>query len=323
MRAIAIVLAAAVCAGVSAAPRSTVAARTIDTHVLWRDRGPIEKLDLFWGPGNAERAPKPPFTFVEEDRTGTKPKIEVTDAAGVKWTIKLAPVEPKGNEVHAEIAASRLAWALGYFVDEHYYVPEGRIAGATELRRAQTVVGEGGAFKVARFERKPDGAEPVGEWNIEDNRFKGTRELSGAQMLMVLLSSWDMPSHNTSTIRVPVPGGEPEIRYVLSDLGSTFGRMRGGYGASPSRWNLQEYGDEKIVAGIVQGRLEFKSTLGGPGHVAVPLEHARWFAALLSRLSDDQIRQAFKAAGASEDEIEGFTRHVRGRIVEIQSALKR
>ena len=322
MRIAAFVLAGTVCLTTSHARLSANdIAGSGTTHVLWRDPGPIETLDLFWGPGGPDRGPRAPFTFVAEDRTGTKPKIDVTDAAGVKWTIKLATIEPKGNEVHAEIAASRLAWALGYFVDEHYFVPTGRIVGAANLTRAADVVGPDGTFTVARFERKPDGSEHIGQWDIVDNRFRGTRELSGAHMLMVLLSSWDMLPDNTNVVRVPIRAGDVEHRYVMSDLGSTFGRMRGSFGASPSRWNLQEYADEKIVAGVVQGRLHLRSALLSAGPVTVPLAHARWFVALASRLSDDQVTQAFKAAGAPDEHVEGFPRAFRKRIAELQAAL--
>jgi len=70
---------------------------------------------VFWGAGSAARVPKAPFTFVTEDTSGTKPKIDITDAAGVKWSVKLPGDDPAGNEVHAEIAATRLVWALGYY----------------------------------------------------------------------------------------------------------------------------------------------------------------------------------------------------------------
>src|SRR5688572_28039448 len=81
----------------------TVTAAAADTkHVVWRDPGAVEKLDLFWGMGSAKRAPQPPFAFVAEDSSGTKPKINVKDQAGVQWSVKLAPQNPAQNEVHAE-----------------------------------------------------------------------------------------------------------------------------------------------------------------------------------------------------------------------------
>src|ERR1043165_3608899 len=81
--------------------------------VLWRDPGAIKDKDLRWGAGGPERAPKPPFTFVAENLSGTKAKIDVKDAAGVAWSVRFAGTRPEDNEVHAEIASCRIVWALG------------------------------------------------------------------------------------------------------------------------------------------------------------------------------------------------------------------
>ena len=54
--------------------------------------------------------PKPPFQFDKEDMTGTNPKIKIIDANGVKWNMKF------DEEVHAEIACSRIVWACGFMV---------------------------------------------------------------------------------------------------------------------------------------------------------------------------------------------------------------
>ena len=122
----------ALAAAVSAAPSSeAVRPATPATPVLWRDPGPLATKDLYWGPGDAARAPRPPFVFVQEDRTGTKPKVRITDATGVFWTAKFPSQSKTGSEVHAEIAASRLVWALGYFVEEHYFVANETITGVT------------------------------------------------------------------------------------------------------------------------------------------------------------------------------------------------
>src|SRR5688572_337144 len=74
---------------------------------IWEDRGPIEQLDLFWANGSPDRVPVGPFTFVAEDLGGTNPKAHVRDINGVLWGVKW------DEEVQAEVAASRLAWAMG------------------------------------------------------------------------------------------------------------------------------------------------------------------------------------------------------------------
>jgi hypothetical protein len=53
----------------------------------------------------------------------------------------------------------------------------------------------------------------------------------------------------------------------------------------------------------------------------VPIDHARWFAGLVSQLTDAQLRQAFEAAGATPAEIEGFSDRLREKIVELQRAV--
>ena len=58
-----------------------------------------------------------------EPTIGKQPKCKVTDANGEKWTVKF------GEEVHPDVAAPRLAWALGYEVEESYYLKSGKIEG--------------------------------------------------------------------------------------------------------------------------------------------------------------------------------------------------
>lgn len=104
---------AAGCASGGALEPASSADATVPA-VLWRDPGPIASLDLYWGSGHETRAPQGPFTFVEEDTTGTNPKITVKDARGATWDMTF------DEEVHAEVAANRIVWALGYFVEEQF-----------------------------------------------------------------------------------------------------------------------------------------------------------------------------------------------------------
>src|SRR5205085_1892502 len=99
--------------------RGKAAAPAANPAKIWEDPGPIEQLDLFWGNGRADRAPVGPFTFLAEDTSGTNPKAHVRDANGVKWGVKW------DEEVHAEVAATRLAWAMGLRVEETYYMETG------------------------------------------------------------------------------------------------------------------------------------------------------------------------------------------------------
>ena len=316
-----IILTCAVLFAAGAAPRalSESSGEKISAEkILWRDPNPIAKRNLFWGMGSAERAPRPPFTFVDEDVSGNRPKVTVTDAAGVRWTVKLAPPDPLLNEVHAEIAATRLLWALGYLVDENYYVPAGSIQGVKSLKRAVDVIGPDGSFKVARFERRDPNMERVGEWDIEKNMFTGTKELSGFLAAMLLINSWDVKPLNTVVLRTT--GDVRDEYYIFSDLGSTFGSMKGSN--NQSRWDLEQYRTTKYVSGVVKGSLlQFQFPLLESKLVTIPIEHARWFSGHVSQLTDAQLRQAFEAAGATPEQGAGFASAVKTKILELRDAI--
>jgi hypothetical protein len=49
----------------------------------------------------------------------------------------------------------------------------------------------------------------------------------------------------------------------------------------------------------------------------VPREDVRWMAGLLRQLSPKQIRDAFRSAYYSPEEVEGFSRVVERRIAEL------
>jgi hypothetical protein len=49
----------------------------------------------------------------------------------------------------------------------------------------------------------------------------------------------------------------------------------------------------------------------------IPREHARWMGQLLSRLSEQQIRDCFRAGNYSPEEIDGFTKKIQERIAQL------
>ena len=46
----------------------------------------------------------------------------------------------------------------------------------------------------------------------------------------------------------------------------------------------------------------------------VPRDHVRWITTQLAQLSPDQIRDSFRAAGYSPEDVEGFSKVVQLRI---------
>ena len=285
--------------------------------VLWRDPGPIRSRDLFWGAGSAANAPRGPFSFLEEDLTGHNPKVSVRDVGGREWDVKF------GEEIHSEVAANRIVWALGYFVEQQYYVPSGTIRGAKKLARAAQHIGADGRFRGARFRfRDPAMPRTEEEWTLERNPFAGTKEMSGVYVLMTLLNNWDIDGpRNNRVLRARGPRGRAERRFLVSDLGATFGRMGGGLITNHSKWNLAHFREERFIEKVENGSIRLAYDGYDPDIDRVPIEHARWFAGLVGQLRPAQLRRAFEAAGAQPAEIDGFSTKLMEKIRELRAAV--
>lgn len=302
----------------------------IGTPVLWRDPGDITARDLSYGTGSADLAPVAPFTFVSEDKIGASPKIKVKDSRGVTWVAKL------GVEAQAETVATRLVWAMGYFTEEAYYLERAEVRNLPRLSRGQEFM-EGGSFvRRARFEpRRPTLARGA-IWDWLQNPFVGTRELDGLKVLMVLLANYDTRLDNNRVLSTKNPdSGQMEARYMVTDIGATLGQV-GGLGGNRSKNSLEDFRSSKFIIGVQGGMVEFdyNTTPKGSGKLAsffnrgyakrqankekamrkIPVNNARWMGDMLSRLSDDQLRDAFRAAGYDNSTMEGFIKALRGRI---------
>ncbi|HZB46756.1 MAG TPA: hypothetical protein VE360_15980, partial [Pyrinomonadaceae bacterium] len=175
------------------------------TPVLWREPADIASRDLFLGPGGASMRPDVRgVTFVKEEKGGYSTKYRVKDGAGRVWVAKI------GKEAQSETAAVRLVWAVGYHTEINYLVPRLTIEGK-------------GTFENVRLEARPESVDRLDEWKWSDNPFVGTKELQGLIVLMALLNNWDIKDANNKIFYT-----RGELRYVISDLGATFGRVKSG-----------------------------------------------------------------------------------------------
>jgi hypothetical protein len=185
--------------------------------VLWREPADISSRNLFYGPGGEKDQPHGPFTFVKEDLDGTNPKFVVRDKDDVKWKVKL------GEEVRPETVASRLVWAVGYFTNEDYFLPDLQVAELPRLRRGQRQVMAGGVLHNVRLKRYLKGEEKLGSWQWRNDPFAGTRELNGLRVAMALINNWDVKDENNSVYEYKHDKDGPAQIYMVSDLGASFG----------------------------------------------------------------------------------------------------
>jgi hypothetical protein len=295
-----------------------------DSAVLWRDPGNIRGRDLYYGPGSKDLAPAPPFRFIKEATEGGSPKFDIQDARGVKWRVKLGP------EAQPEIVANRLLWAVGYNAQESYYFDRVHIASMQQLSRGQKFV-QGDSVIGARFEPRRKSVERNENWDWNKNPFHGTRELNGLKTMMVLLNNWDTFKKNNRVLHVKDTG---ENDYTVTDLGASLGAA-GGYGGRRSKNNVNDFSRSRFVSKVKDGNVKYAydlkpkklgilSVLWPPYYIRqhnatnrmnkVPIEHAAWIGEQLAQLSDDQLRDTFRAAGYDHATSEQYVHVLRNRI---------
>jgi hypothetical protein len=293
---------------------------------IWRDPGDMASLNLIYGAGGKTHAPDPggALTFVKEDLLETSPKFEATDAQGVTWKVKM------GEESQAETAATRFLWAAGYFVDEDYYVADLAVTGLKPLHRGQKFVSSAGIVHGARLERKLPGVTKLENWDWFNNPFVGQRELNGLRVMMSLLNNWDLKKVNNSVYEV-----DGEREFVVTDVGATFGNT--GNPMTRSKSVPREYEDSKFIARdrpdfidfVMHSRPFFWQAVDVPNYRVrtrmekvtkhIPRADARWLGERLSMLTDEQIRDGFRAAGYDAGALEMLTRTIRQRIAALEA----
>jgi hypothetical protein len=284
-----------------AKPRKKKEALT-GTPVLWERPGDITTRDLFLGPGGeAMRPDLRRITFIKEEKGGYSKKYRVRDAAGREWVAKI------GKEAQSETSAVRLLWGVGYLTEVNYLVPRITIPGK-------------GTFTNVRLEARPNNWKRGDEWKWKQNPFVGTQQLQGLKIMMALINNWDLKDTNNVIIKVR---GEDELRYVISDLGATFGHAS----TTPLLWRItrSRNNPEKYVKSDFLEKVKGNRVVlhfGGKNRGLmkdISVQDAQWLGSLLSQLSDSQVRDAFRAANYRPDEISLLVREVRERTSELLS----
>lgn len=277
------------------------------TRVLWNEPRNISSRDLFLGPGGAAMKPNlSRVTFIKVETGGFSTKYRVKDGSGRTWVAKV------GMEARPETAAVRLAWAVGYPTEINYLVPCVHIVGAPAPHKKEYRCGNNGHANV-RFEARPENVKRLDNWSWKQNPFVGKPELNGLIVLMSVLNNWDLKDDNNKILLVNNDGGQPELRYIISDLGATFGKT-GGF-LSRSRNEPEDYVKAKFVEGVEGGRVRLnydgkQTDLFGN----ISVSEAKWIGNLLAQVSDQQLQDAFRAANFTPEEIQMLVPAVRARI---------
>lgn len=270
--------------------------------VLWKPVD-VSRQNTFYGPGGRAGLPDVSrVTLLEEEKGGYSKKYRIRGADGRVWVAKI------GKEAQSETAAVRLVSALGYQTEIVYLVPRLTIPGK-------------GTFSNVRLEARPENVEREGEWRWDENPFEDTRQLKGLLLMMAFINNWDIKNANNVILETPT-----ERRYAISDLGVSFGKT--GSNSLPFLWIIgrnrnepKDYARSKFVKEVDDDEVEIH--FNGKNRDLMKdftIADVTWLADRLNELSDDQIRDAFRAANYSPAQIDLLTRTVKGRIAQLNRA---
>lgn len=292
--------------------------------VLWHDPGAIATLDLYEGQGGKQGRPAAPFKFESEDMSGTNPKFDARDENGTKWRVKL------GDEARPEVVASRLLWAVGYFVNDDYVLETARVEGL-HLERGEKRA-QDGEIKDARFEKKPDQEKKIGTWMWKENPFTGSREFNGLRVMMAVMNNWDLKDVNNA---VYFDKSSDRDIFLTSDIGATFGTNGLSWSRDRSKGDVDTFQRSKFITHQTDGTVDF-GTPAAPTKIlavkakeyqmrrdlewigkGVPIADARWIGSLLKQLTHQQLVDAFHAGHFPPDEIDAYVGVVEERILEL------
>ena len=234
------------------------------------------------------RRPDAPFTWVATDTTGYSPGFDVRGPDGRAWSVKLGP------EAQTEVVASRILWAIGYHQPPTYYVEElaafGRprrtAAGGAVPRRLRRVEGRRRLVvveerirrhaAVPRIDRREHSAEQLGLEDVEQQDLSAQRTARGD-------SSCATSARRSARRRArSCCGGDSDARPgsgLAQRHRRTSNRRASSSGSARTRWSS--------ISTPYTGR---SSTSCVPADV-------QWTAELMSRLTDAQLDDAFRAAG--------------------------
>lgn len=267
------------------------------TAVMWSPVN-IEARNLYNGAGGAAMRPNVRrIRFIKKETGGNNLKYRIRDARGRVWVAKIA------DESQAEVAANRLLYGVGYRTEIDYLAPQMTIPGK-------------GKYTNVRLEARPASIKRDGIWKWDENPFRGTPEFKGLRVLMALINNWDLKDDNNKVLRT-----RGEAQYIVSDLGSSFGKLP--YSSAPilNRFGRSvndpvDFVNSTFIHGVEpNGEVDFYYKAKGKDLLkGITVEDARWIGRLLSRLSDRQIRDAFRAANYSQSEVTLLSGAIKDRI---------
>lgn len=244
--------------------------------------------------------------YLNKELSGLTPKFACNAPGNDELKVKFGG----GNgEVYAEVAASRLLWALGFGAD-HMYSAKVICRGCpTEFGGTARANGDR-IFDPAAVERKMPGAEVAAAWSWKeidaiDEKAGGAplAHRDALKLIAVFLQHTDSKAEQQRLICLGVqelaPGADCARPFMLiQDVGVTFGRANLFNQNKPGSMNLAAWSSTpvwKTNSGPCVGNLP-KSFSGSLDDPVISEAGRQFLAGRLQQLTDRQLRDLFEAA---------------------------
>jgi hypothetical protein len=265
---------------------------------LWLQPKSIADRDLLLGPGGTKDVPSKDavYTVIGRDSTGNSFGYDVTDEQGRTWDVKL------GIEAQPEVVASRVLWAIGYHQPVMHFLPAWKKKGDDAMPQAS-----------ARFRLQSD-HKSEGDWSWQSNPFSGTRQMKGLLVANLVLNNWDLKDSQNRIYTSVDRATQPARRFVVQDLGAALGRTAWPTG---NRNDIDGFESQNLIASVGDGVITFdyhgrhRELLEG-----ITPDDVAWVCGLLSRITDKQWADAFRAAAYPPDVAARYIAKLKSKIAE-------
>jgi hypothetical protein len=278
------------------------------------------------------------FTTPGKQMGGNTPKFackitQVESADGTIQTLtadmKEEPVKVKfganDNEVYAEIAATRLMWALGYYADAWYPVrvechncPQDVISGSGPV--ATRMFDPANIVRKFPWKKMTESGKDEQGWSwkeLDAANGRPTYERDGLKLLAAFIQHSDNkpPQQRLDCHKVQVdtktnpPTTTCDMSLMLvQDVGASFGGGGGFTSNDSAKMNLNNWSNTKVwkQTGTDGAPKQCQAVLhksftasDGLGDPAISEEGRRFDAGLMCQLSDQQVEDLFKMSRAS------------------------
>lgn len=300
------------------APAIRPTARPPDVHMgeLWQEPADLATRNLYDGAWGKDKAPDPTvvYHYVKRKTEGTNPGITVKDPQGREWHVKQPPHNNQGAEGPIEVTLARILWAVGYHQPPEYFLPEFTIAdegvGQPGETTETTHKEPGGRFRLDEASLKK-----LGTWSWQQNPFVGSQPYEGLLVILMIFNSSDIKNDNNTLYEVKDPKDDVKLWYVVRDLGTALGETGR---LTPHRGDPDLFDRHKFVTGVENGFVKFEYH-GWHQELfkrRITTGDVKWACTLLSRLSDAQWADAFRAGGYEPALAQRFITRVQQKIHE-------